>query len=116
VLQPETLRHVSQGGDVSTLLLVKLATHAPDAISKLNEQLRTGQPGDRLLAARLAGAVSDPRTRDSLWKLAMYRDARYYPRDAILRHTAMVALLRISFASLRRPQRAPGELAANRLR
>ena len=115
-LRPEVLQHVSQKGDVSTRLLVKLAIHAPDAISSLNEQLRAGQPGDRLLAARLAGAVRDPRTRDGLWKLAMYRDARYYPRDAILRHAAMVSLLRIAFTTLRPPQRPPGQLAVNGLR
>ena len=49
------------------------------------------------------GMVGDPRSSEALWTLVNFTDDRYYPADALLRHEAMAALLRIALATHRPP-------------
>ncbi len=50
--------------------------------------------------------MGDPRSTDALWTLVNFKDDRDYPQDALLRHQAMSALLRIALAANQRQSRA----------
>jgi hypothetical protein len=98
----QALEHIIAGGDDRMRLLVQLARGAPDALSALELGLRASDPNERLFAASLAGAVGDPRSNDGLWQLVTFSDDRYYPKDALLRHAGMAALIQIALAANRR--------------
>jgi hypothetical protein len=106
------LREIVGRGDGRMRLLVQVALGGPDALGALDQSLRAPDPNVRLFAARLAGMVREPRTGDGLWQLVNFRDDRYYPQDALMRHQAMVSLLRIALAAHRPPPQAPKTMAA----
>jgi hypothetical protein len=62
----------------------------------LQRELRTAEPQQRQFAAYLAGLVREPRVKQDLWSLVDFRDARLYPNDARVRHTALSSLLWIA--------------------
>ena len=97
------LDHIVAGADGRVKLLIELARGRPEAMPLLDLTLRAPDPNERLFAARLAGAVGDPRSTEALWPLLNFSDDCYYPADALLRHEAMAALLRIALTTHRPP-------------
>jgi hypothetical protein len=81
---------------VFTQLLVKKVSHAPDADATLLGYLRDRDLGRSLAAAEIAGLTGQVSAVPDLWTLVSFRDARYYPNDAIVRHVGMQALVRIA--------------------
>lgn len=106
------LDHVAAAGDGRARLLVALVRRPSDALGALDLALRASDPNERLFAARLAGTVGDPRSSGELWRLVNFSDDRYYPEDALMRHEAMAALLRIALATHRPRPRPRGTMAA----
>ena len=47
-----------------------------------------------------------------LWPLVNFRVDSYYPNDALMRHTAMQALLRITLAKTAKPAASPEAVPA----
>jgi hypothetical protein len=109
----QALDHIVAAGDRRTRLLVQLARRAPDAPKALALALRTSDPNERLFAAQLAGMVGDSSASAALWPLVKFANDRYYPQDALMRHEAMAALIRIALATHRPPPRPPKTMAAN---
>jgi hypothetical protein len=97
------LDHVLTAGDGRVRLVVRVARRAPDALGALELAMQAPDPDERLYAARLAGTVGDPHASAALWQLVNFRDDRFYPADALVRHEAMAALLRIALATHRPP-------------
>jgi len=99
-LERETALRLDAASDRDIHLLVRVMARAPDALALMKKTLRTGAPPQRLFAAFLAGVVRDPRLKPELWALVNFRDDRFYPSDARLRHGAMSALLWIALAEM----------------
>jgi hypothetical protein len=98
-----SLDHVLTAGDSRVRLVVRVARSAPDALRALELALQSPDPDERLFAARLAGTVGDQHASAALWQLVNFSDDRFYPADALVRHEAMAALLRIALATHRPP-------------
>lgn len=105
-----TFGHLLARGDPRVNLLVKMVSQAPDASSLLIQSLGASDPGQRLFAAQLAGVARASEGRAALESLVRFSDARYYPRDVMIRHAAASSLLWIGFAEHRRPSRPPSTL------
>ncbi len=110
------LDHIVTGTDGRVRLLVQLVRGAPEGMPTLDLALRAPDPKERLFAARLAGMVGDPRSSEALWTLVNFTDDRYYPADALLRHEAMAALVRIALATHRPPPRPKKTMVLSRQR
>ncbi len=91
-------RMVARGGARSRII-VKAIEHAPDTGAALIDALDNGQIIDKLAAAELAGVVGQPGPEPSLRRALGYRDDRYYPNDALVRHAAMRSLVRITLGA-----------------
>jgi hypothetical protein len=105
-LKPTTFTHLEAAREPDVQLLVKLMTHAPDAVSELDRQLREAPPSLRLFAVFLAGIVRDPRNKEALTRLVNFRDNRFYPTDAVMRHAAMNALVAMALTAFAKKQAA----------
>ena len=86
-------------GSARPRLMVKAIEHAPDAGALLIDTLDHGEIGDKLAAAELVGIVGQSGAETSLRRALAYRDDRYYPNDALVRHAAMRSLLRITLGA-----------------
>lgn len=75
-----------------------LATGDDSAKTRLRKLLKTGEISDRLILARMAGALSLDECLPELWDLAGYRKDDYYPNDALVRHAALAAILKMTLA------------------
>jgi hypothetical protein len=91
-------RMVARGG-ARPRIIVKAIEHAPDTGAALIDALDHGEIIDKLAAAELAGVVGQPGPEPSLRRALGYRDDRYYPNDALVRHAAMRSLLRITLGA-----------------
>jgi hypothetical protein len=91
-------RMVARGGTRSRLI-VKAIEHAPDIGATLIDTLEHGDIADKLAAAELAGVVGQSGPETSLRRALGYRDDRYYPNDALVRHAAMRSLVRITLGA-----------------
>ena len=97
-------RLVAQGG-VRAQLVYKAVRHE-DLRARITMALQSESPEDRFNAAEIAGLSAQEGVTAYLYPLLAYTDARYYPNDALLRHAAMEAILRITLAGMK-PPRAP---------
>ena len=86
--------------------LVSMAVRHEDLRARIIAALQSESPEDRFNAAEIAGLSAQEGVTDYLYPLVAYTDARYYPNDALLRHGAMEAILRITLASMKPPPRA----------
>jgi hypothetical protein len=91
-------RLIARGG-ARPRLIVKAIEHAPDMGAVLTATLDNGEIVDKLAAAELAGVVGQPGPEPSLRRALGYRDDRYYPNDALVRHAAMRSLVRITLGA-----------------
>jgi hypothetical protein len=97
----DKLRQLVWGGGARAQLIVKLLLHDDDAAAVLNRFLINGDVGEKFDAAELAGLAARPEARQALTPLLEFFDARYYPNDALLRHAATQALVRLALAGSR---------------
>jgi hypothetical protein len=95
----EQLARLLERADGRTRMIVRLVWQDPNAPNLLIQYMQTGQIQEKLAAAELAGLTGQVSAKRDLQRLLGYRDARYYPSDVLVRHAAMVALVRIAFAS-----------------
>lgn len=93
-------RMVAHGG-ARPRIIVKAIEHAPDTGAALIDALDHGEIIDKLAAAELAGLVGQPGPEASLRRALGYRDDRYYPNDALVRHAAMRSLVRITLSAVK---------------
>lgn len=99
-LEPSTEAHLAAAKDRDVRLLVRVIRRLPDGLSLLQHELRSAETPDRQFAAFLAGLVREPRVEQELWSLVNFRDDRFYPDDARIRHAAMSSLLWIALDEL----------------
>ncbi len=81
-------------GGVGSLIL-KVHVKAEDAIPLARKLLSRGTIEQRIQAAQLVSAFQQRQLIPDLWQLAGYRHSGYYPADAIVRHTALISILRL---------------------
>jgi hypothetical protein len=111
-LPRDQLERLVARADARTQLAVKGILRAPDMQAMLLGFLRDGTVVDKLAASELAGLTGQSQGRAELRALLAFRDARYYPNDAVVRHVAMASLIRLALArSNPAPQPAPAAAA-----
>jgi hypothetical protein len=95
--------------DARTILLYKGLRKSPDLTATLAADLRDGKPQDKWAAAELAGLFRAGEVESELRELLQFRDSRYYPNDAVIRHAAMMSLVQVALARTARavPPAAP---------
>lgn len=108
----ERLERMVEHGGARPRIIVKAIEHAPDTGAALIDALDHGEIIDKLAAAELAGVVGQPGPEPSLRRALGYRDDRYYPNDALVRHAAMRSLLRITLGVAKPVPVAAGAPAA----
>lgn len=101
-------------GRTRTQIAVRLVRQTPDAETMLLMYLRTGKIGERADAAELAGLAFQAHAYADLRNLLSYKDALYYPNDALVRHIAMKSMLRIALVSKNPPSDPPPTRSAPR--
>jgi hypothetical protein len=104
-------RFLTRAGAAARIIVLKLSK-APDADAVVLRYLRGGTPEDQLAAAELAGITVQASAAPDLWPLVNFRVDSYYPNDALMRHTAMQALLRITLAKTAKPAASPEAVPA----
>jgi len=109
VPRPQLAALVAQGG-AGPNLIFKFLTKSPDAEAALLGYLQSGSLVDKLAAAEIAGYTGKASAREPLRRLLAFRDARYYPNDAVIRHVAMASLVRLALTATAKP--APTTTAA----
>jgi len=95
----DQLERLVARGDARARIIVKALEHAPDTGAIVVDAMDNGSIVDKLGAAELAGMVGAAGVETSLRRLLRYRDDRYYPNDALVRHAAMRALVRIALGA-----------------
>jgi hypothetical protein len=85
-------------GDARAQIAVKAMLHDPDTQQTLLAYLQSQDIDRRFQAAEMAGLIGDPGPEPYLQPLLRFSDARYYPNDALIRHAAMTAIVRLSLA------------------
>jgi hypothetical protein len=88
-------------GDARTQIVVKTVLQEPDARDTLLRYLINGSPQEQLEAASLAALSGQAGLDEPLHRLLGFRDARYYPNDALIRHAAMASLVRLALIASR---------------
>jgi hypothetical protein len=82
---------------------VQIVTHAMlqgrDTETILSGYLRDEIFSHQLAAAELAGLIEQNHARDDLRRLLSFNDAHYYPNDVLVRHAAMVSLVRMALVA-----------------
>jgi hypothetical protein len=92
--------------DARTVLLWKALRKSPDLTPTLLGYLRDGAPQDKWAAAQLAGLFRSVEAQPDLRQLLRFRDNRYYPNDAVIRHAAMASLVQVALARTAKPTAA----------
>jgi hypothetical protein len=100
-LPADRLERVLAAGGAQPQLAVKVATKAPEMEKWLLHYLEHGTTIEKGTAAELAGMVGLAAARPLLRRLLELRDDTYYPTDALVRHAAAGALVRIALAQSR---------------
>ena len=88
-------------GDARTQIVIKTILKAPDARDTLLAYLVNGTPEDKFQAASVAALSGQSGLDEPLRRLLTFRDARYYPNDALIRHAAMSAIVRLALIASR---------------
>ncbi|MES1166304.1 MAG: hypothetical protein ABUR63_11125 [Verrucomicrobiota bacterium] len=99
--------------DARTILLWKGLRKSPDLTPSLAGYLRNGTPEDKWAAAQLAGAFRAEAVQPELRQLLRFRDSRYYPNDAVIRHAAMMSLVQVALARTAKPAPTGAPSASN---
>lgn len=99
-LEPSTDVKLAAAKDGDVHLLVRVIKRPQESLELLKKALGTGELWERLFAAHLAGLVRERGVKQELWSLVNYRNDRYYPDDATVRHVAMSSLLWIALDEL----------------
>jgi hypothetical protein len=86
-------------GNARTRIVVKLARHDADAGPTLIGYLQRGDIDQRFQASSVAWLAGQVGAEDTLRALLTYRDARFYPHDALVRYAAMMSLVRIALVN-----------------
>ncbi len=97
----DRIERMVAGGSARPRIIVKAIEHAPDTGAVLVDALDNGDIIDKLAAADLAGIVGQAGLETSLRRLLAFRDGRYYPNDALVRHAAMQSLVRLTLSAAR---------------
>jgi len=88
-------------GNARTRIVVKLARHDADAGPTLLAYLQRGDIDERFQASSVAWLAGQVGVEDTLRALLTYRDARFYPHDALVRYSAMMSLVRLALIKSR---------------
>lgn len=99
--------------DARTILLYKGLRKSPDLTAALGGYLRDGTPQDKWAAAELAGVFRINDVQAELLELLRFRNRRYYPNDAVLRHAAMTSLVQLALARTAKAPPAAASSASN---
>ena len=91
-------------GNARTRIVVKLTRQDPDAGPTLLAYLQRGDIDERFQASSVAWLAGQVGAEATLRALLTYRDARFYPHDALVRYAAMMSLVRIALINSRPAQ------------
>jgi hypothetical protein len=100
---PGELERAAATAGARTRMVIKALTNAPDAEATVLGYLRDGTPTEKLAAAEVAGLTNQVSARAALLELLQFQDLHYYPNDALVRHQAIVSLLRIAIFNSAKP-------------
>lgn len=101
------LERLAVRGTAPARMIIKVREKARDAEATVLAYLVNGSPFEKAMAAEIAGVTAQVSAQGALFQLLRFRDDRYYPNDAVVRHVAMVALLRIALRTTATPPAAP---------
>jgi hypothetical protein len=90
-------------GDARTRIVVKLVRRDADAATTLHAYLQRGDIDEKFQASSVAWLAGRTDVKAPLLGLVAFQDARYYPHDALVRHAAMMSLVRLALLSSRPP-------------
>ncbi len=110
-VQPRDLEAAVQVTDARAILLLKAVHKSADLTPTVINYLHNGTPADKWAAAQLAVFADAAQTKFDLQQLLLFRDRRYYPNDALIRHAAMKSLVQLALARTAKPA-APVPAAA----
>jgi hypothetical protein len=105
-VSPDDIARLLSRGGVRARLVYMAIKHE-DARNAVIGYLQSANVEDRFQAAEVAGLSAQTGVSEYLYPLTAYTDARYYPNDALLRHTAMAAIVRIALAGTKALARTP---------
>jgi hypothetical protein len=107
----DSLRKLVARGDAYTQLAAKSFLEDNDTEAKAIAFLKGEDLESRVQAAEMAGLRGLTGATEHLMPLVTFLDANYYPNDALVRHTAMTALVRLALFKTR-PAPKPTEAEA----